>query len=325
MIYYDITMTQNIPGWTHLAVAIGIFLFQTLDAIDGKQARRINCSSSLGQLFDHGCDAISWTITNMSVVSFLSLGLTNNAILAIYASIAPFYFTNLLEYYSGVYEYSIGVMDGTTGQMILIIFNLIPFFLGNDFYSWKCDESFPFLPEIMTKGYLHRHYAMIVVVYIGACFSIMLLFKVYNAIEGVKTKIIVTLQLIQHFSLYALMLWFDEDIPFVRNNAAFVYICVIFLYCITTCKLIVCTMSKTKYSIIHYEYLVFGIYFYFQHQYDGSAESESNLKFAFWTVFCIMGLLYFRFTQSCINQISQYLGIYCFSLKPRDSNKEKNA
>ena len=54
MVYFDISMTQQIPGWTHLAVAIGIFMFQTLDAIDGKQARRINCSSSLGQLFDHG-------------------------------------------------------------------------------------------------------------------------------------------------------------------------------------------------------------------------------------------------------------------------------
>lgn len=32
---------------------------QTLDAIDGKQARRTNTSSPLGQLFDHGCDSFS--------------------------------------------------------------------------------------------------------------------------------------------------------------------------------------------------------------------------------------------------------------------------
>jgi phosphatidylglycerophosphate synthase len=62
MLFYDMTMTEKLPEWTYLFVAFGIFAFQTLDAIDGKQARRTGSSSPLGQLFDHGCDAISWTI-----------------------------------------------------------------------------------------------------------------------------------------------------------------------------------------------------------------------------------------------------------------------
>ncbi|KAG6467026.1 hypothetical protein ZIOFF_075211 [Zingiber officinale] len=36
-----------------------IFRFQTFDAVDGKQARRTNSSSPLGELFDHGCDALA--------------------------------------------------------------------------------------------------------------------------------------------------------------------------------------------------------------------------------------------------------------------------
>lgn len=39
--------------------ALGLFIYQSLDAIDGKQARRTNSSSALGELFDHGCDAVS--------------------------------------------------------------------------------------------------------------------------------------------------------------------------------------------------------------------------------------------------------------------------
>lgn len=54
MFIYDPSMTQPLPRWTYAAMALGVFLFQTLDAIDGKQARRTNSSSSLGQLFDHG-------------------------------------------------------------------------------------------------------------------------------------------------------------------------------------------------------------------------------------------------------------------------------
>jgi phosphatidylglycerophosphate synthase len=44
---------------------LGLFLYQTLDAIDGKQARRTGSSSPLGELFDHGCDAVS---TSMLVI-----------------------------------------------------------------------------------------------------------------------------------------------------------------------------------------------------------------------------------------------------------------
>lgn len=47
------------PPWVFLFCALGIFIYQSLDAIDGKQARRTNSSSPLGELFDHGCDSIS--------------------------------------------------------------------------------------------------------------------------------------------------------------------------------------------------------------------------------------------------------------------------
>lgn len=33
---------------------IGLFMYQSLDAIDGKQARRTQTSGPLGELFDHG-------------------------------------------------------------------------------------------------------------------------------------------------------------------------------------------------------------------------------------------------------------------------------
>lgn len=33
---------------------VGLFAYQSLDAIDGKQARRTGASGPLGELFDHG-------------------------------------------------------------------------------------------------------------------------------------------------------------------------------------------------------------------------------------------------------------------------------
>lgn len=42
-----------------LVFSILIFVYQNLDNIDGKQARRTKTSSALGMLMDHGCDAMS--------------------------------------------------------------------------------------------------------------------------------------------------------------------------------------------------------------------------------------------------------------------------
>lgn len=43
--------------------AICLFAYQSLDSIDGKQARRTGMAGPLGELFDHGCDALNTTVS----------------------------------------------------------------------------------------------------------------------------------------------------------------------------------------------------------------------------------------------------------------------
>lgn len=38
MLYYTPTMDQDIPAWVYASWSIGLFLYQTFDAIDGSQA-----------------------------------------------------------------------------------------------------------------------------------------------------------------------------------------------------------------------------------------------------------------------------------------------
>jgi choline/ethanolamine phosphotransferase len=49
----------QVAWWIPLSCGLGLFIYQTLDAIDGKQARRTGNSNALGELFDHGCDSMS--------------------------------------------------------------------------------------------------------------------------------------------------------------------------------------------------------------------------------------------------------------------------
>ena len=66
----------QVPGWALLLCGLGLFVYQTLDAVDGKQARRTGSSSPLGELFDHGCDAMSigrynFSVSTMGVMPYL--------------------------------------------------------------------------------------------------------------------------------------------------------------------------------------------------------------------------------------------------------------
>ena len=72
----DWTLARPLPAWVFIYAGVSVILYQTFDAMDGKQARRTNSSSALGQLFDHGCDAFAATCLVMLGAQCLRLGNT---------------------------------------------------------------------------------------------------------------------------------------------------------------------------------------------------------------------------------------------------------
>lgn len=52
------------PKYAYALYAFELFMYQTLDALDGLQARRTGTSSPLGELFDHCVDAINTSLQN---------------------------------------------------------------------------------------------------------------------------------------------------------------------------------------------------------------------------------------------------------------------
>jgi ethanolaminephosphotransferase len=62
LLVYTPTLRDPCPPWVYLSWAVGLFLYQAFDAIDGKQARRLGLSGPLGECFDHGVDALNTTV-----------------------------------------------------------------------------------------------------------------------------------------------------------------------------------------------------------------------------------------------------------------------
>ena len=56
---YDMSLSSVLPSSVLFLNGFAVFWYQTLDAVDGKQARRTDNCSPLGQILDHNLDQFS--------------------------------------------------------------------------------------------------------------------------------------------------------------------------------------------------------------------------------------------------------------------------
>lgn len=173
-------IVEDPPRWIFLWNSISILAYQTLDNMDGKQARRTGSSSPLGLLFDHGCDAINSTFGSANWIIGMGLVPRENLLACWTLLFGPF-----MLFYVSTWE------QQNTGELILPIMNgpneglvgaallsLTSYWLGTSFWqetSWyeglqwimptfvpvlrNCDfvilaSLFGFLQEVLIKTYL---------------------------------------------------------------------------------------------------------------------------------------------------------------------------
>jgi ethanolaminephosphotransferase len=97
----DPSMTGPCPSWFSYLLASSIFVYQTLDNMDGKQARKTGSSSALGMLFDHSCDAINTVVLSLASAKVMGIGWSKKILLFHMYAYCPFFFQTWLEYFSG--------------------------------------------------------------------------------------------------------------------------------------------------------------------------------------------------------------------------------
>ena len=68
---YDLSFSTTLPASVFILNAFSMFWFQTLDAIDGKQARRTGNTSCLGQLLDHNMDQFSYSFFTVHALAMI--------------------------------------------------------------------------------------------------------------------------------------------------------------------------------------------------------------------------------------------------------------
>merc|ERR1712241_731551 len=119
-LYFCPTATEETASWIPFLCAVGLFVYQTLDAIDGKQARRTGSSNALGELFDHGCDSISNLVLGVAGACAMSLGYLNPYWLLSYCYLGTFlfYLAHWQAYVTGRMRF--GKIDATEAQFTMM-------------------------------------------------------------------------------------------------------------------------------------------------------------------------------------------------------------
>ncbi|XP_043821883.1 cholinephosphotransferase 1 isoform X2 [Dromiciops gliroides] len=124
LIFYCPTVTEEAPLWIFFMCGMGLFIYQSLDAIDGKQARRTNSCSPLGELFDHGCDCISTVFVSLGASIAVRLGSNPDWLFfCCFIGMFMFYCAHWQTYVSGVLRF--GKVDVTEVQVAIVIVFLL--------------------------------------------------------------------------------------------------------------------------------------------------------------------------------------------------------
>ncbi|KAL7420627.1 hypothetical protein Q5752_004578 [Cryptotrichosporon argae] len=109
---------RDLGTWVYASWALGLFVYQSMDAIDGKQARRLGMGSALGEMFDHGCGECPGLEV---ILAGHALGLSRSwwTVASQIASLTNFYASTWEEYHTGTLYLS--YFSGPVEGILLIV------------------------------------------------------------------------------------------------------------------------------------------------------------------------------------------------------------
>lgn len=172
------------PRWVNFMHGLLLFLYQTFDAVDGKQARRTNSSSPLGELFDHGCDALACAFEAMAFGSTAMCGRSSFWFWLI--SAVPFYGATWEHFFTNTLI--LPVVNGPTeGLMLIYVCHFFTAVVGAEWWAQNFGKSIPLLSWVPIVNEITTHQA---VLYLMIAFAVIptISFNVYNVYKVVQVR-----------------------------------------------------------------------------------------------------------------------------------------
>uniref|UniRef100_A0A4W3JPI5 Choline/ethanolaminephosphotransferase 1 n=1 Tax=Callorhinchus milii TaxID=7868 RepID=A0A4W3JPI5_CALMI len=297
------------PLWAYLACALGLFVYQSLDAIDGKQARRTNSSTPLGELFDHGCDSLSTVFVVLGICIAVQLGTNPDwMFFCCFAGVFMFYCAHWQTYVSGTLRF--GIIDVTEVQFFIIILFLLAASGGTAFW----ESMIPVL-DIQVK------IVPALFVLAGAIFSCTNYFRVIftggigkNGSTIAGTSVLSPFFHIGTVITLAIMIYKKSTSQLFENNPCLYILAFGLVSAKITNKLVVAHMTKSEMHLQDTAFIGPGLLFL--DQYFNSFINEYLVLWIalVWSLFDLI-----RYSVGVCNQIASHLHINVFKITPPTS------
>lgn len=303
---------EHVPSWVWVAAGIFNFLAYTLDGVDGKQARRTNSSTPLGELFDHGLDSWACIFFVATVYSIFGRGESGVGVATLYYILWVVLFSFILSHWE---KYNTGILFLPWGydisQVTISLVYLVTSVVGVE--TW-------YQPVVWHLLYRDLFTFMI----IACSFTVTLPMSLYNVLKAHRNNTL------KHSSLYEAFLPFLS--PFLlfilstiwvvyspsnilEQQPRIFYLMVGTAFANVTCKLIVCQMSNTRCQAL--SWLLLPMTAVVLLAVTGIVASETMLL-CLWTAAVI--LAHIHYGVSVVQQLSSHFNIFAFSLKKPSSD-----
>ncbi|KAH3891055.1 choline/ethanolaminephosphotransferase 1-like isoform X1 [Dreissena polymorpha] len=300
------------PRWVYVMCASGLFIYQSLDAIDGKQARRTQSNTPLGELFDHGCDSLSTVFVMVGCCISLKLGQEPMVLLfEICASELCFYMAHWQTYVTGTLKF--GMIDVTEGQFTVIFIYTIcaisPGFFDNTLPvvgvplrylcalgSWLPSMYFIFkTSQLILQGGVGKNKSTVA----GSS----------TIFPVLPIGLLLALQVIiaNKTSVYV-----DQPCLYLLSFG--------FVYSKITNSLVVAHMTKSEMHLLDWSLL--GPMMLFMNQYFNSKFNEYILL---WIVFIYSLQNWLTYNYNVCREICAHLNIYCFNITEKPNGERKTS
>lgn len=255
MLRYDITFDHDIPRWCFFFATICIFAFVTLDAIDGKQARRNNGGSPLGQLFDHGCDSYTMTFLMLGICEALQI--EKNAVCMLFITTQIMFWTaNWSENHTGVLSTRVGQIGVTEGQHLCMLVHILTGIYGQRMWQIKPINFLPqqFLNYAKSHVFITKMLSITLgttLVYIFSALVLLMAFVMFfRTLPQAKSKFEAASQYLSSMLLVIMEIAWSRT-KLYDHYSGLVLVNFGFLASLILCKLIICTVTKVfRYSIL---------------------------------------------------------------------------
>ncbi|KAM5567560.1 choline/ethanolaminephosphotransferase 1 [Rosa sericea] len=313
------------PRWVNFAHGLLLFLYQTFDAVDGKQARRTNSSSPLGELFDHGCDALACALEALAFGSTAMCG--RNTFWFWVISAVPFYFATWEHYFTNTLI--LPALNGPTeGLMLIYLSHCFTAFVGSEWWAQPFGNSLPilswipFLSEItMANAVLFLMLAFAVLPTVT--FNVM---NVYKVVQARKGSMLLALAMLYPFAvLLGVVLAWDYLSPagIMRNYPHLVVMGTGLAFGYLVGRMILAHLCDEPKGLktgmcMSLLYLPFAIANALTARLnDGVPLVDDSLVLLGYCAFTVT--LYLHFATSVIHEITTALGIYCFRITRKEA------